>query len=55
MQHDVATSHHLSDSYLDEIVEVVCGISENCEGRDETITEEWRGFKCLRNGLRDIL
>jgi len=55
MQHDVATSHQLPDVYLKEIVEVVCGITENCESVHENGTSQWRGFKCIRNGLRDLI
>ena len=55
MQKDVAMSHHLSDTYLELIVDIICGITENCESIHEDGTAQWKGFKCIRNGLRDLI
>ena len=54
MQEDVALSHHLSDIYLKDIIEIICGITENCESIHEDGTSQWKGFKCMRNGLRKL-
>ena len=54
MQGDVELSHHLSDDYLEMLVDVIIGITENCESKHEDGTSQWKGFKCMRNGLRDI-
>jgi len=55
MQEDVALSHILSDGYLKDIVEIMCGITESCESKHEDGTSQWKGFKCVRNGLRDLI
>ena len=55
MQDDVLLSHHLSYEYLGDLVEVICGITENCESKHEEGMGQWKGFKCIRNGLRDLL
>ena len=54
MQQDVETSHTLSDGYLNDIVNIICGITERCESLHEDGTSQWKGFKCVRNGLRDL-
>ena len=54
MQEDVATNHRLSDEYLKDIVEIVCGITERCEAAHDDTLAEWKGFKCIRNGLRNL-
>ncbi len=52
MQEDVALSRHLSDTYLENLVEVICWITESCEIKHE---DEWVAMKCIRNGLRDLI
>ncbi len=42
------------DEMKKEMLDELIRLTEICEGQTDTSFDEWKGFKCLRNSMRDI-